>query len=107
MPHGLIVEVGAFLADCIQNGQHRFMLAICQSGRGPDAHAFAQQFYDLNNFAIVQPQMPKWLIFRKGLSTPSTEVTLNPAIFIFEPAMFYGRTRTASTFQLAFPSKEN
>jgi hypothetical protein len=51
--------------------------------------------------------MSEGLVVRKGFSAASANVSLHPAIFIFEPAMFYGRPGTTSTIQLAFPSKEN
>jgi hypothetical protein len=51
--------------------------------------------------------MAQWLILRKCFSAASTDISLYSAVFISEPAMFYGWTRTTTTIQLAFPSKEN
>ena len=60
-----VMQLLAFLAYGVQDGQHGLMLAAGQSGSGANAHALTEQFDDLNDLFMVNSHSVQRLIFRE------------------------------------------
>jgi hypothetical protein len=107
VPNNAVEERGAFLAHGVENGQHGFVLAICQPSGGANAYTFCEQFDDLRDLFMFRSQPVQRLRFRKGFTASDTAITLDDAVFVFKSAKFLGLTGAAMAFQLAFLGKES